>query len=373
MTKKLCRWGFLGAAKIARKNWKAVRYSGNGVVTAVASRDAARAEAFIHDCSLESPPVMESDGEMMLARPDAMGRYEDLLGRDDIDAVYIALPTGIRKEWVLRAIAAGKHVLIEKPVAVHGDDAAEMVAAAAAANLNFMDGVMFDHSSRLPELQHTLADPVHFGTLRRVQTHFSFLGDDSFETANIRADAHLEPHGCLGDLGWYCIRFTLWANGDRLPTAVSGRTLVALDEGRVPGEFQGEMQFADGVSAGLFCSFACVNQQTATLTGDRGYVTIDDFVLPFVDAESKWQRHNHDLKINNCRWDFGRHTTSLAVRESASGQPDSQEVRMFRHFAAAVLHGKPATRAADIAVKTQRVLDALRRSAVEDGRWTIVS
>lgn len=381
MTKNICRWGFIGAAAIARKNWKAIRMSGNSVVSAVASRDVERAEAFIHDCSLECPPVIEQEDtsdpentQAVLTRPVALGDYQELIDRDDVDAVYIAIPTALRKPWVLAAAKAGKHVLCEKPVAVHGDDVQEMIEACRAAGAGFMDGVMFDHSARLPELRRSMKDADRFGKLRRISTHFSFCGDDSFADANIRASAELEPHGALGDLGWYCIRMTLWAAGYRLPKAVSGRAIATLDEGRVPSEFQGEMQFDGDLTAGFFCSFRCVNQQTAILSGDRGFLTLDDFVLPFVDAEVKWQNHTHDLQIDNCRWNFGRHSTSHAVKEHASGEPDSQEVRMIRNFANDVLqnshHISPGSiHGSDIALKTQRVLDALRRSDAESGKW----
>lgn len=372
--RNIVRWGFIGAAEIARKNWKAVRMSGNGVVAAVASRDVARAEAFIHDCSIEAPPlVVGSDGEATLTRPEAIGDYQALLDRDDIDAVYIALPTAIRKQWVIAAAQAGKHVLCEKPIAVHADDAAEMLDACREAGVGFMDGVMFDHSARLPAMKHTLADPQRFGKLRRIQSHFSFCADDSFESGNIRANADLEPHGCLGDLGWYCIRLSLWATGDRMPVSVSGRAISKYENSGVPSEFQAELQFDDDITAGFFCSFRCVNQQTATLSGDRGYVTMDDFVLPYMDAEAKWQSHNHDLQVDNCRWNFGRHTTEHAVWEHAAGESDSQEVQMVRDFAESILSGSRNARASEIALKTQRVLDALRRSDVDHGRWVTLT
>ncbi|TWT75112.1 Gfo/Idh/MocA family protein [Allorhodopirellula solitaria] len=368
------RWGIIGAAQIARKNWKAIRMSGNSVVAAVASRDVTRAEAFIHDCSIEVPPVVVGeDGTATLMRPEALGDYQELLDRDDIDAVYIALPTTVRKQWVIAAAKAGKHVLCEKPIAVHADDATEMIAACDEAGVTFMDGVMFDHSARLPAMKHSLADTQQFGKLRRIQSHFSFCADDSFESGNIRANADLEPHGCLGDLGWYCIRLSLWAADDRMPVAVSGRSISQYDGGSVPSEFQAELKFDDDLTAGFFCSFRCVNQQTATFSGDLGYITLDDFVLPFVDAEAKWQCHTHDLQIDNCRWNFGRHTQAQSVWEHAAGEPDSQEVQMIRSFSECVLNGSPDRRASEIAMKTQRVLDALRRSDVEDGKWTSVS
>ncbi|MEM1226963.1 MAG: Gfo/Idh/MocA family oxidoreductase [Planctomycetota bacterium] len=367
MNEPVCRWGILGAAQIARKNWKAIRLSGNGVVTAVASRDLDRATAFIRECSNEVPPVVR--GQETTTMPAAVDDYQALLDRDDVDAVYIALPTGIRKPWVIAAAAAGKHVLCEKPAAVHGDDLEEMIAACREHRVGFMDGVMFDHSARLSGLRSTLDDPSRFGTLRRIQSHFSFNGGEAFELNDIRANASLEPHGCLGDLGWYCIRFSLWASGDRSPETVSGEVLSTIGDGSVPAEFRGEMRFTGGLSAGFYCSFRCVNQQTVQLSGDFGYVTLDDFVLPMVDAESRWYLHQHDLRIDNCRWNFGRHTSTYSVREPDSGEPESQEVNMIRHFARGVLAGTHDDRDIDVVVKTQAIVDALRRSAIGGGEW----
>ena len=54
------RWGILSTAGIARKNWRAIRDSGNSVVTAVASRDAARSRKFIDDCQREAPSDNDS-------------------------------------------------------------------------------------------------------------------------------------------------------------------------------------------------------------------------------------------------------------------------------------------------------------------------
>ncbi len=362
MSETVCRWGFLSTAAIARKNWKAIRLSGNGRVVAVASRTVERAQQFVEECQGEVP---------MGAAVDAVD-YDELLARDDIDAVYIPLPTGLRKEWVLRAAAAGKHVLCEKPVAVNTDDAVEMVEACRASGVQFMDGVMFDHSARLTGVRESLQDSERFGRLRRIQTHFSFASDESFVASNIRAQRQLEPHGCLGDLGWYCIRFTLWAMDDRLPEEVSARTLTAIEggesDGAVPAEFSAELRFADGISAAFYCSFLTSNQQTATLSGDRGFVTLDDFVLPFYDAELQWRENTHALEVDNCRWNFGRHYRIRGVCEYASGEANAQEVHMVRRLSEIALQGQLDDRYPDIAVKTQRILDACRRSEIAGGQ-----
>ena len=160
--------------------------------------------------------------------------------------------------------------------------------------MQFMDGVMFDHSQRLQAIREQLSSGNVIGRLRRIATHFSFSGDQEFQRSNIRTDSILEPHGCLGDLGWYCIRFTLWAAGLEMPTHVSARTITTLSgddsEGDVPGEFSAELLFPGGVSANFYCSFLTENQQTATVSGDAGYLTVNDFVLPFYDAEAVLER-----------------------------------------------------------------------------------
>ncbi len=373
MNSNLCRWGFLGAAAIARKNWKAIRRSGNGVVAAVASRDRRRAQAFIDECAAECPQVANDK----VVAADAVEGYESLLNRDDIDAVYIPLPTGVRKSWVIRAAQAGKHVLCEKPVAINADEAKAMIDACRSAGVQFMDGVMFDHSARLDGVRSSLRDTETFGSLQRINTHFSFCGDESFEDSNIRAQADLEPHGCLGDLGWYCIRFTLFVTGGRMPNTVTARSLKSLGQEKqadgtlsagVPGTFSAEMTFDDGVSAAFYCSFLSANQQTALISGDRGYLTLDDFVLPLYGARSEWELHRHDLQIDNCQWNFARKTTGMAVDEYASGQPDSQEVNMVRRLAEIALSGRLSEHYAELSLKTQLVLDACRRSDAHGGK-----
>src|SRR5262245_54492712 len=126
------RLGILGAANIARKNWQGILNSGNSIVTAVASRDLDRAGTFIADCQMGAP--MEKPAK-------AYCNYEDLLRDSSIDAVYIPLPTGVRKKWVLRAAEARKHVICEKPCATSVSDLQEMIDACRRNKVQFMDGV----------------------------------------------------------------------------------------------------------------------------------------------------------------------------------------------------------------------------------------
>ncbi len=363
----VCRWGFLSTAAIARKNWKSIALSPNGTLTAVASRGVERAQQFIDQCLAEVPFAQP---------PAAVGDYDALLERDDVDVVYIALPTSLRKPWVLKAAAAGKHVLCEKPVADSAEDAAEMINACQQAGVQFMDGVMFSHSSRLPALRAALAASDGIGPLRRISSHFTFYGDEHFQRHNIRVNSELERQGCLGDLGWYNLRMILWLMDYQMPHSVVAHTLRPLrgdvSPAEVPGEFSAELFFEGGVSANLFCSFLVENQQLTVISGEHGHITLDDFVLPFYAADLAWETHQHSLEIDNCRWNMRRRSTRSSVAEYASGERNAQEVHMIEAMNQIVISGKLDPHWPTIALKTQRLMEACRESADAGGKRVLV-
>ena len=385
------RWGILGAAEIARKNWKAIREAGDAIV-AVASRDGERARRFIAECQGETP---------FDATPAALGDYDAVLTRADVDAVYIPLPTGIRKEWVVRAASAGKHVLCEKPCAVSVADLQEMLGACRRKGVQFMDGVMFMHSRRLERMAEALGDGKSVGQIKRIQSAFCFRAPEEFYATNIRAHSSLEPHGCLGDLGWYCIRFALWAMKWRMPRQVCGRLLGSFlgsqiaDPGREPGrdalprgqvdqqvgpttflhrpapvptEFSGELLFEGGVSAGFYCSFVTDLEQWARVSGANGSLRVDDFVLPFSGSELSFDVHRASFHVRGCDFDLKPETRRISVAEHSHGRAGAQEVNLFSNFAAAVRSGRLNAQWPEVALKTQQVMNACLDSANAEGK-----
>ncbi len=357
MTTPRCRWGILGTAHIARKNWKAIRNAGNSSLVAVASRERERARRFIAECQADVP---------LTPQPAACGSYRELLDRDDIDAVYVPLPTGIRKEWVIQAAQAGKHVLCEKPCAVCAADLRAMLDACRQNRVQFMDGVMFMHSRRLALLRQTLDDGHTIGSIRRIASQFSFLAPDDFLATNIRASNVLEPLGCLGDLGWYTIRFSLWVMNEQLPQRVVGRVLVEHNAGAgpaVPMEFSGEMFFAGGATASFYCSFRTGDQQWANVSGTHGYLHVPDFVVPFYGNEVSFETNAPVFRVQNCDFNMESHPRRFAVDEHSSGTANAQEAHMIRTFADIVTSGQLQPRWGEQALATQQVLDALLRSA----------
>ena len=98
-------------------------------------------------------------------------------------------------------------------------------------------------------LRAVLDDAKRIGPLRRIASEFSFLGDNPNFPANIRVQSTLEPSGCLGDLGWYCLRISLFAMNWELPVSATGRILAFAADGVTPTQFSGELFFANGTSA----------------------------------------------------------------------------------------------------------------------------
>ena len=352
------RFGILSTANIGRQNWKAIFNSGNAIVTAVASRDAGRSREYIRAGQREFP---------FAAEPAALGSYEELLASPNVDAVYIPLPTGLRKEWVLRAAAAGKPVVCEKPCGVSFADVQEMVDTCRKNRVQFMDGVMFMHSPRMPRVREVLDDGKSVGPVRRISSAFSFLGTGDFSRGNIRVDGRLEPFGCLGDLGWYCIRFTLWTMNWQLPHTVTSRVLsqstAVTSRVPAPTEFSGELFFDGGVSMGFYCSFLAPNQQWMSVSGQKGWLRLPDFVHPFDSYEPAFELNQSEVRVTEAG---GGKVPSGADRTAAS-HPTAQDTRMFRNFASQVFSGKLNGDWPMWSLKTQQVMDACMQSARQAG------
>ena len=367
MTEKKCRWGILGSAGIAQKNWQSIHNAQNAELVAVASRDVAKSQEFINRCSAQVPHANE---------PVALGSYDELLARDDIDAIYLPLPTGLRPEWAMKVAQAGKHLLCEKPCGTNIDQVEEIIRACEQAGVQFMDGVMFMHSERLNKVREAIDDGTTIGKLRRINTQFSFCAPDEFLTENIRMHSDLEPHGCLGDLGWYTIRFILWVMKYATPQAVTGRLLNASGRSDsphpVPTEFTGQLFFED-VSASFYCSFLTEHQQLAHISGSKGNMRIDDFVLPYFGNRLQFQSSNAIFDCDVCDFRMERREQAYQVEEYASSHPSAQESNLFRNFSKLVLGGTPDPQWPKITLLTQKIMMACMESAENGNKEVEIS
>lgn len=349
------RIGFLSTANIGRKNWKAILNAGNCVVAAVASRDVAKSRAFIADCQCEHP---------FEKVPVALGSYDELLASPEVDAIYFPLPTGLRKDLVIRAARNGKHIICEKPCAANVAELEAMLAACREHSVQFMDGVMFMHNVRLPRVREFLDDGLSVGPIRRIASAFTFYPDENYLRTNIRADGVLEPTGSLGDLGWYCIRFALWSLRWQLPESVAGKILSQSDDlpGRVPSptEFAATLFYPEGVTVDFYASFRAAKQQWVHVSGQKGWLRVPDFVQPFNGYEPAFEVNEKWITVT------GGPKCPAGADPMGFGHPTAQDTRMWRNFADQVASGKLNDEWPMWSLKTQKVLDACYESGRRD-------
>lgn len=194
-------WGILGAAAIATRSVIPAILSvpGNtlaGIGSRTMQKGAEAARGF--DCR-------------------AYDGYDALLQDETINAVYIPLPTGMHHEWVLKALQAGKHVLVEKAAAVNSAEAAEMTALSREKNLALVENFQFTRHSQHDAVKKLLADGA-IGELRCFRASFGFPPFDA-ET-NIRYQKKLGG-GALLDAGAYTLRVASFFLGENLQVAAA--------------------------------------------------------------------------------------------------------------------------------------------------------
>ena len=257
------RWGIIGAGRIARKFAAAVRESNEAVLQAVASRDAERAARIAAD----------------LGAAHAHHSYDALLADDAVDAVYLALPNSMHAEWAMRAAAAGKHVLCEKPLALSAPEAQAMFATAREHHVWLMEGYMYRFHPRTLRLGQLLREGA-IGDVRLVRLGFSFTLDRPEDT---RWKAEYGG-GSLRDIGSYCVNLARYVIGEA-PSRVSA--VAHWAPGGVDETLAATLEYPNGAIAQIACSFGGGFQQQAQIVGRDGLIEIDQAFTMHPDQETR--------------------------------------------------------------------------------------
>ncbi len=257
------RWGILSTANIGVKAViPAIAASNNGRLAAIASRDLPRAEAVA-----ARYPGMR-----------AHGSYEALLADPNVEAVYISLPNALHAEWTIRAAAAGKHVLCEKPLGATPDEVRAMSEARRTAGVLLMEAFMYRFHPQIRwALEQIAAGAV--GPVRLVRGAFAF--DIRSSPGNIRLQAALAG-GSLMDVGCYPLNFAR-AVYSASPLAVAARAVVPSGS-EVERSVAAVLDFGGERLAVIDCSFEQPAQQFIEVAGDRGRLTIP---RPFTPREQE--------------------------------------------------------------------------------------
>ncbi|WP_299297203.1 Gfo/Idh/MocA family oxidoreductase [uncultured Tateyamaria sp.] len=262
------RWGILGASAFARRDMAPAIHAARGAeLVALATSAAAKAEPFQAFCP--GLQVFE-DYDAMLADP-------------GIDAVYIPLPNHLHVEWSLKALAAGKHVLCEKPMAMAADEYAPLIAARDSSGLFATEAYMIVNHPQWQRARTLLRDGA-IGKLIHVEGTFGY--NNATDTGNVRNRPETGGGG-IPDIGVYTYGATRWMTGEE-PEAITHTDV----------DFENGVDVVARVSA-RFPSFTAhwVNSmrthpvQDMTFVGDAGVIRLTAPFNPARFATARLELH----------------------------------------------------------------------------------
>jgi len=316
------RIGILGAANIAPMALtKPAKENAEVVVAAVAARDLSRARAFAakHDIAT----VHES--------------YEALIADPDVDAVYNPLPNGLHGRWTRAALAAGKHVLCEKPFTANAAEAREIADLASQSDRVVMEAFHYRYHPLALRVEEIIASG-ELGKLKRVETAMCFPLP---KFSDIRYNYALAG-GATMDAGCYAVHMARTFGGGT-PEVVSAQ--VKLRNPQIDRAMTAELRFPEGHTGRIRCSMWSSNplRISAKVIGERGELGVLNPVLP---------QMFHRLSVRSAE---GKRVERFTRRPTYAYQLDA--------FVAAVLRGEPVKTTPADAIENMTVIDAIYRAA----------
>ena len=325
------RWGVLGCAKIAvQATVPGIQRSATGTVVAIASRDASKAR--------------ETAAELGI--PAWYGSYEALLADPTVDAVYIPLPNHLHREWTLRAAAAGKHVLCEKPAGLTAQDALEMVTACRKAGVNFAEAFMYRYHPRYDQIAATI-QAGDIGPIRGIHAVFSFNNANAVD--NIRHRRQLGG-GALYDVGCYPVSAARLLLGQE-PEAATVLAQFSPNHDGVDMMATGLLEFPGRVGLTFDCAMWASGRNTLEILGADGRIEVPH---AFIGPPGYWVVTGRER-----RW------LEVPDLNPYSLQADS--------FGQSLLHGEPLRFDSMDAVLNMNALDACLTSARRGERVRVAS
>ena len=251
MSPRPFRFGILSTARIGREHViPGIARAPNCTVTAIASRSAKKARTLAD----------------AVGAPLAFGSYEELLGSPDVDGVYVPLPTSMHLEWALAAARAGKHVLVEKPLALNAKDIRPLVRARDEAGVIVSEAFMVVHHPQWLKVRELLTRGA-LGELRAVDAVFTYFNRDPRDMRN-------RPElggGAVPDIGVYPVVATRFATG-REPVRVSASVEYDPDFGT--DRFASVRADFDGFELSFHVSTQLAARQAIAFHGDKGFLEL---------------------------------------------------------------------------------------------------
>ncbi|WFF04552.1 Gfo/Idh/MocA family oxidoreductase [Micromonospora sp. WMMD1076] len=264
------RIGLIGCSSIAARRFVPALVSSTARLTAVAARDPARAAAFAARFGAA-----------------ATTGYRELLARDDVDAVYVSVPTGRHAAETTAALAAGRHVLVEKPLAVDAAEGAAVLAAARRAGRVVMENRMFVHHGQHRVAAELLAD----GAIGDLRVLGAAMAVPPLPADDIRHRSDLGG-GALLDVGYYPAHAALL----HLSTPLEVLGATRRTDPRYDVEVGGAALLRDaaGVDAHLTYGFTHAYRSRYELWGERGRLVLERAFTPAAGWHPVLRLHRQD-------------------------------------------------------------------------------
>ncbi|MBD8680134.1 Gfo/Idh/MocA family protein [Sphingomonas sp. CFBP 13720] len=297
-----------------------------------------------------NPDKLRRVGDAYGIPPDARYSYENfakIASDRRIDAAYIVLPTGLHAEWAIRAFAAGKHVLCEKPMALSSADCERMIAASSRADRKLMIAYRSHFEPYNLEAMRLMAQKA-IGDIRLVRTEQSSRMGPTTPRENWRASRALAGGGPLEDYGIYGLQSALYLTGE-MPESISATTFRPTDDPRFQEIFahlSSQWRFPSGAVAQLVTSYDSAGINFAQVRGTTGALMMDP-ATSYVGQKMRIEgRDGRDL---------------------TPGDPSVQFARQLDHFADAVRDNVPIRTPGEMGLRDLRLIEAIYASA-ETGR-----
>lgn len=325
---KTVKWGILGASNFALNRMGPAIHAAHGAdLVAVASSSAEKVAAF----QAYAPAARH------------VASYEALLDDPGVDVVYIPLPNHLHVEWTLKALAAGKHVLTEKPLALHAAEIDALIAARDRTGLVAAEAYMIVHHPQWQRAKEWL-EGGEIGTLRHVDAQFSFYLDDA---RNIRNRPETGG-GSLRDIGVYTFGAARFVTGAE-PAELSAR--VIREQGV---EIWAQVAATMAGPLGRFTynsmtTMRAYNRQCVTFQGTKGMIRLEG---------GPFNAGVHDMAEIELHRGLNR---TLIERFPTV----NQYVLQVEAFGRAVREGEPFSWTLEDARGTQAMIDWAYREAVE--------
>ncbi|HOY64210.1 MAG TPA: Gfo/Idh/MocA family oxidoreductase [bacterium] len=271
----------------------------------------------------------------------AFGSYEELVADPDIDCAYISMPNSMHKEWSVKALRAGKHVLCEKPLASNEKESREIEDAVRETGRTFAEAFHYRYHPLADKLEEIIRSG-RIGNVVEIDAAFNNRVRD-------RKKPQLSPElggGALMDTGCYLVSFSRWISGCDEADVVWAKSTKT--ETGVDGTTAASLRFKNGIAANIVCSIDLTQPVSAFIRGDRGSIFIN---RPFCPG---WQKGDAVKDVYFFIVQRGLNIERITVPTVTSYHCQLKE------FCRAVAEGRQTVTDAGQGTLNMRLIDAIR-------------